>query len=65
MMTDDRTHWDGCWREPGHHECAKAMLISLSLAVLAHMSERELQFHYSTMGEKEMVEIAREVLKDE
>ncbi len=17
-----RTHWEGCWREPGHHNCA-------------------------------------------
>lgn len=21
-MDRDRTHWDGCWRDPAHHECA-------------------------------------------
>lgn len=21
---DGRTHWDGCWRDPGHWECAVA-----------------------------------------
>ena len=23
-MPDNRTHWDGCWRDPAHHACAVA-----------------------------------------
>lgn len=22
-----RTHWDGCWRDPGHHACAVAEVL--------------------------------------
>jgi hypothetical protein len=25
-MTDGRTHWEGCWQEAGHHDCATAAL---------------------------------------
>lgn len=21
-MTEQRTHWEGCWRDRAHHECA-------------------------------------------
>lgn len=24
-----RTHYEGCWRAPGHHDCAIAMIESL------------------------------------
>ena len=30
---DGRTHYSGCWRERGHHECAVALAEDLALAL--------------------------------
>ena len=30
-MNDGRTHWLGCYAEPGHHECALARVTDLEV----------------------------------
>lgn len=26
QVSNQRTHWEGCWREPSHHACAVALI---------------------------------------
>lgn len=28
-MSDGQTHWEGCWAERGHHECAQQKIRDL------------------------------------
>ena len=28
-MTNDRTHWEDCWKQPNHHACVKDRFVKL------------------------------------
>ena len=41
-MSDGRTHWEGCYTERGHHECAIAQVKRLEAERLAFATESEM-----------------------
>lgn len=40
-MPRERTHWEGCWRERTHHECALVRIAALKAELAAERERRE------------------------
>lgn len=53
-MDRERTHWDGCWQERTHHDCALARIAALE-AELAKRTESERLSHEIADREREPI----------
>ena len=62
-MPREHTHWEGCWRERTHHECALVRIKALEIKVEAREKRVEAR-EAELAAERERREAAEWVLKE-
>lgn len=62
-MPRERTHWEGCWRERTHHECALVRIKALEIKVEAR-EKRVAELEAALADERKRREDAEALLHD-
>ena len=62
-MPRERTHWEGCWRERTHHECALVRIKALEIKVEAR-EKRVAELEAALADERERRKAAEDALRE-